>query len=202
MLVMLEQAAATTTCPAVSCAPSDLAGALDQAHQAGVEDPRLRRKDGNPVRAERRHRLPLGRAGQVEPGSEDAAPGRELSLALTLADGKTMSSRSHFRISAASAPTHFTATDHDDVLLRNVPVRRSAHRWTARRGRHGVRPPVPPITASTAASAAARSQRLRRRRALHAGLGRAHHRRAARTHHRRGARSSPRMPRRPMASRW
>jgi nitrate reductase alpha subunit len=86
-----------------------------------------------------------------------------------------------------AASNGFAATDHPDVLVRNVPVKRlqlkDGEALVAT-----VYDLLSPTTASTGLWRRAMSRAPSTTTALHAGLGGADHRRAARADHRRGAR--------------
>ncbi len=136
--------------------------------------------EGNPV-------VPLGSVGfrWGEEGKwnleERRSDGAEAILQLSLIDGGTTEAVA-FPYFGGTTANGFVATEHPDVVVRNVPVRRLAlnrgRRWLRRCSTCSA-----PITGWIAAWAAPAWRRTTTRTSRHAGLGRAGDRGAARPYH-------------------
>jgi hypothetical protein len=166
--------------------------AISAREQSGMEDGRLSTRIGRDRRAAGLGRLPLGRAGQVEPGGE-GRQGQRHEAALTLiadtADDDWPTSASP--ISAIAS----TTTSSAPIIRACWSARCRCGSGEARRrrdaGRDRVRPVRRQLRRRSRLRRRARRQVLRRQRALHAGLGGEDHRRAARSDHHGRARVRP-----------
>ena len=150
-----------------------------RGQQPGMENGGVRR-GRQAGRAAGLGRLPLGRAGQMEPRGQGEPRRATSSLRLSLAGddaiarGRLPLFRRHAPPTASPPPTH------PDVLTRNVPVRSLA----LKDGETLVATVFDLLCANYGLDRGLGgdnvAHRLRRRQALHPGLGRARHRRAAR----------------------
>jgi nitrate reductase / nitrite oxidoreductase, alpha subunit len=122
MLVMLEKRGEAYV-PGRFLRASDLDGALDQAHQAEWKTLGFDADDGSVVVPNGAIGFRWGDTGMWNLEARDARAGAETSLALTLAERHDAVMPVAFPYFGGKAPEAFRSTAHDDVLVRNVPVR-------------------------------------------------------------------------------
>ena len=157
---------------------SDFAGNLGEANNPDWKTIVFDSKSGSLRGAQRLHRLPLGRGGQVEPAAEERCrPGRHRGRTVLPGQGRRETwSRWAFRTSRRVSPS---------LLYRNVPVRRVALAdgcetvyvasvFDLQVAQYGIDRGL--------GGANVADVLRRRRRCLHAGLGREGHRREGRRH--------------------
>ena len=123
MLVMLEPRDGRFV-PGRFLRASDLDSALEQAHQAEWKTLGFDAADRSVVVPNGAIGFRWGDAGKWNLEARDARAGAEASLALTLADRGDDVVPVAFPYFGGKAPAAFRPTAHDEVLVRNVPVRR------------------------------------------------------------------------------